>query len=65
MATFALIHGAGDVGWYWHLVERELRRHAHDVVAPELPCDDDAASLDDYADAVVDAIGGRGNSCAG
>ena len=19
MATFALIHGAGDVGWYWHL----------------------------------------------
>ena len=26
MATFALIHGAGDVGWYWHLVEAELRR---------------------------------------
>ena len=26
MATFALIHGAGDVGWYWHLVERVLRR---------------------------------------
>jgi len=25
MATFALIHGAGDVGWYWHLVEVELR----------------------------------------
>ena len=24
VATFALIHGAGDVGWYWHLVEREL-----------------------------------------
>jgi hypothetical protein len=24
MATFALIHGGGDVGWYWHLVEREL-----------------------------------------
>ena len=21
MATFVLIHGAGDVGWYWHLVE--------------------------------------------
>jgi hypothetical protein len=19
MATFSLIHGAGDVGWYWHL----------------------------------------------
>lgn len=60
MATFALIHGAGDVGWYC-LVETELCRHGHDVVAPDLPCDDDAASLDDYADAVVDAIGGRGN----
>jgi hypothetical protein len=20
MSTFVLIHGAGDVGWYWHLV---------------------------------------------
>ena len=27
MSTFVLIHGAGDVGWYWHLVEAELRRH--------------------------------------
>jgi hypothetical protein len=25
MATYVLIHGAGDVGWYWHLVVRELR----------------------------------------
>ena len=23
-ATYVLIHGAGDVGWYWHLVEPEL-----------------------------------------
>jgi hypothetical protein len=22
MSTFVLIHGAGDVGWYWHLVEQ-------------------------------------------
>jgi pimeloyl-ACP methyl ester carboxylesterase len=57
MATFALIHGGGDVGWYWHLVEAELRRRGHDVVAPDLPCDDDSADLDDYADAVVDAVG--------
>jgi hypothetical protein len=60
MATFALIHGGGDVGWYWHLVEAELCRHGHDAVAPDLPCDNDAASLDDYADTVVDAIGGGG-----
>lgn len=60
-ATFALIHGGGDVGWYWHLVERELRRLGHEVVAPDLPCDDDAAGFPEYVDAVVDAIGDRGN----
>jgi pimeloyl-ACP methyl ester carboxylesterase len=61
MATFALIHGAGDVGWYWHLVERELRQRGHDVVAPDLPCDDGTATLRDYAEVVVDAIGDRRN----
>jgi pimeloyl-ACP methyl ester carboxylesterase len=59
MTTFVLIHGAGDVGWYWHLVEAELRERGHDVVAPDLPCDDDSAGLPEYADTVVDAIGGR------
>ena len=49
MATFALIHGAGDVGWYWHLVERELRDRGHEVVAPDLPIDNDAATFSDYA----------------
>jgi pimeloyl-ACP methyl ester carboxylesterase len=59
MATFVLIHGVGDVGWYWHLVERELRQRGHEVVAPDLPCDDDTAGLSEYADSVVDAIGHR------
>jgi pimeloyl-ACP methyl ester carboxylesterase len=59
MATFVLIHGGGDVGWYWHLVERELRKRRHEVVAPDLPCDDDSAGLGEYADTVVDAIGDR------
>jgi pimeloyl-ACP methyl ester carboxylesterase len=57
--TFVLIHGAGDVGWYWHLVERELRQRGHEVVAPDLPCDDDSAGLGEYVDTVVDAIGDR------
>lgn len=61
MTTFALIHGGGDVGWYWHLVEPVLRRHGHDVVAPDLPCEDDSATLHDYADTVVDAVGERRN----
>ena len=59
MATYVLIHGAGDVGWYWHLVEAELRARGHDVVAPDLPCEDDSAGLPDYANAVVEAIGDR------
>ena len=57
MATFVLIHGAGDVGWYWHRTETELRARGHHTVAPDLPCDDDTASLDDYAATVVDAVG--------
>ena len=59
MATFALIHGAGDVGWYWHLAERALRERGHDAVAPDLPCDDDSAGLWDYADTVAEAVGDR------
>ena len=59
MATYVLIHGAGDVGWYWHLVEDDLRERGHDTVAPDLPCDDDSAGLPQYADTVVDAIGDR------
>jgi pimeloyl-ACP methyl ester carboxylesterase len=59
MSIFVLIHGAGDVGWYWHLVEADLRARGHDVVAPDLPGDDDSLELADYADAVVDAVGAR------
>jgi pimeloyl-ACP methyl ester carboxylesterase len=60
-ATYVLIHGAGDVGWYWHLVEPELRARGHDVVVMDLPVDDDAADLSAYADVVVEAIGDRTN----
>ena len=59
MATYVLIHGAGDVGWSWHLVEAELRARGHDVIAPDLPCDDETAGLIGYADTVVAAIDGR------
>ncbi len=57
MTTYALIHGAGDVGWYWHLVAADLRARGHEVVAPDLPCDDESAGLAEYADTVVEAIG--------
>jgi pimeloyl-ACP methyl ester carboxylesterase len=61
MATFVLIHGGGDAGWYWHLVEADLRRRGHHTLAPDLPCDDDSAGLAEYADTVVRAAAGRGN----
>jgi alpha/beta hydrolase family protein len=57
MATYVLIHGAGDAS-YWHRVVPELRALGHDVVAPELPSDDEAG-LTGYTDAVVSAIGDR------
>jgi pimeloyl-ACP methyl ester carboxylesterase len=59
MATYVLIHGAADSGWAWHLLAAELRARGHDVVAPDLPCDDDSAGLAAYTDTVVEAIGDR------
>jgi pimeloyl-ACP methyl ester carboxylesterase len=59
MATYVLIHGAGSDSWYWHLVTPRLQERGHDVVAVDLPCDDDSAGLGAYTDAVVDAVGDR------
>jgi len=57
MATYVLIHGAGDSAFYWHLLAPELRERGHEVVAMDLPCDDESAGLSEYTDAVVQAIG--------
>lgn len=59
MATYVLIHGAGSDSWYWHRITPLLRARGHDVVAPDLPADDDSAGLAEYTDTVVDAIGDR------
>jgi pimeloyl-ACP methyl ester carboxylesterase len=61
MATYVLIHGAGSDSWYWHLVVPALRERGHDVVAVDLPCEDDSAGFSEYADTVVDAVGDRTN----
>jgi pimeloyl-ACP methyl ester carboxylesterase len=55
--SYVLIHGAGDAAWYWHLVSAELRERGHDVIAVDLPCEVEAAGLEDYANVVVEAIG--------
>jgi pimeloyl-ACP methyl ester carboxylesterase len=59
MATYVLIHGAGDSAFYWHLVVPELRERGHRVVAMDLPCEEESAGLAEYADAVVEAIDDR------
>jgi pimeloyl-ACP methyl ester carboxylesterase len=59
MATFVFIHGAGSTGGDWRAVTPELRRRGHEVVAPDLPCDDESAGLAEYTDTVVAAIGDR------
>ncbi len=58
MSTFALIHGSGDSGWAWHLVQEELRRCGHGSVAPDLPTDREDATRDDCVDTLADAVEG-------
>jgi pimeloyl-ACP methyl ester carboxylesterase len=43
--------------WEWHLLTRELEARGHDVVAVQLPAGDESAGWNEYADAVVEAIG--------
>jgi pimeloyl-ACP methyl ester carboxylesterase len=58
VTTFALIHGSGDGGWVWHLVQRALRVRGHEALAPDLPTDRDEATWDDCVDVLVAAVGG-------
>lgn len=59
MATYVLIPGAGGMAQYWSRVAPELRARGHDVVAVDLPADDDSAGLARYADVTIEAIGDR------
>ena len=59
MATYAIVHGAADVASSWDLVAHALRERGHDVVAVDLPSEDESAGFPEYADTVVEAIGDR------
>src|SRR6202044_4246149 len=59
--TFALIPGAGGTAWYWPRVAALLREAGHEAIAVDLPGDDPAAGLPEYADLVAAAIGSRDN----
>jgi pimeloyl-ACP methyl ester carboxylesterase len=52
MASFSLVHGAWGGGWLWDSVRAELEARGHVVHAPDLPCDDLAAGVAEYAAAV-------------
>ena len=56
--TYALIPGAGGKAWYWHRVAPLLTDRGADVIAIDLPADDDSADLTAYADTVCHALGG-------
>ncbi|THV26525.1 alpha/beta fold hydrolase [Glycomyces paridis] len=58
-AVFVLVHGGGSSSWDWHLVAPRLRERGHEVIAVDLPIEDGANGLPEFADAVADAIGGR------
>jgi pimeloyl-ACP methyl ester carboxylesterase len=58
MATFLLLHGACHGGWCWDAVGDLLRASGHSVLAPDLPCDDVSAGLDEYAAVAVSALAG-------
>jgi pimeloyl-ACP methyl ester carboxylesterase len=56
MTTFALVHGAWHNGACWDPTAALLRDAGHDVVTVDLPCDNPAASLVDYAATVLEAL---------
>ncbi len=61
MATYGLVPGAGGDAWQWHLVARELESRGHVAVPVALPTGDDDAGWNEYAAAIVAAIGDRSN----
>jgi pimeloyl-ACP methyl ester carboxylesterase len=52
MTTFGLVHGA----WRWEMRTPLLQQAGHDVVAMDLPVDDNSASFDTYADVICFAL---------
>jgi pimeloyl-ACP methyl ester carboxylesterase len=57
MAHFLLLHGACHGGWCWDSVVGLLAEQGHGATAPDLPCEDLDADLDDYAEAAVTSLG--------
>ncbi len=65
MASFSLVHGAWHGGWCWDPVRAELEARGHGVHTPDLPCEDSAAGVTEYAAAVPAADVVVGHSLGG
>lgn len=60
MTTFALVHGGMHGAWCWDLLAPELAAAGHEVVAPDLPCDQPVGAAV-YARVVLDALDAAGH----
>ena len=49
MARFVLVHGGWHGGWCFRWLAEELADRGHDVVAPDLPCEEVGLTPLDYA----------------
>jgi pimeloyl-ACP methyl ester carboxylesterase len=58
VATFVLVHGAWHGAWCWKKLIPELEARGHRAIAMDLPSDDPAATFENYADVVVEAMRG-------
>jgi pimeloyl-ACP methyl ester carboxylesterase len=56
VTTFVLIHGAWHGAWCWSFLEPELAARGHRAVTMDLPAEDPAATLADYAEVALAAI---------
>ena len=65
MASFSLVHGAWHSGWCWDPLRAELEARGHIVHTPDLPCEDVAAGIEEYAATVPAADVVVGHSLGG
>jgi pimeloyl-ACP methyl ester carboxylesterase len=65
MASFSLVHGAWHGGWCWDPLRAELEARGHIVHTPDLPCEDVAAGIEEYAATVPAADVVVGHSLGG
>jgi hypothetical protein len=60
MTSYVLVPGAGGVAtWFYSRLVPLLERAGHEAIPVDLPGDDEAAGLPEYAELVVRAIGER------